>query len=132
MDNLFKHTNIFGGEDIFINGKFTGSTRENLFGGNNFFDSTGSAIGSSHANVFDGTNLYSSSGEFVGSSHSFGSGESFYDGSGGYSGFISTHGDMTTAFDAAGGIDAINIGGSIFGDIGLESDELLDSLANFL
>jgi hypothetical protein len=127
-----KRGNIFGGNDIFVNGNFVGSSRSNILGGNNFYNDNGSFIGSTHDSITGGSHMFGATGEFHGSTNPFGDGFSIYDGEGHYSGFIASHGDMTTAFDAAGGIEAINVGGHVFGEIGLSHDELLDTLANFL
>lgn len=125
---LTKTDNIFGGENIFVDGKFVGLSKENMFSGNNYFDSTGALIGHTQENVSGGVDILSSTGDIAGHTQSFAGGQSLYDGSGSYSGFIAEHGDMTIAFDAAGGIEAMNMGGSLLGEIGLEGDSLLDAM----
>ncbi len=132
MSFVNKTQNIFGGESVFVDGGFIGSSRDNILGGNNFFDGTGSMIGYTQDNINGGVDIHSATGELTGHTQEFGNGQLIYDGNGKLDGFVSTNGDMTTAFDAAGGVEAMNMGGSIFGEIGLEPDALLDTLATFL
>ncbi|QDP02188.1 hypothetical protein [Thalassotalea sp. PS06] len=127
-----KLDNVFGGEDIFLDGIFKGSTQPNILGGNNVFDATGSMAGSTRENILGGEDMLSSSGEHLGHTQAFGDNIAIFDGTGSYDGFVSQFGDMTTAFDASGGIEAINMGGTILGDIDLDPDALVETITNFV
>ena len=127
-----KYDNVFGGENVFVDGNFIGSTRPNIFGGSNVFDGSGNFSGFTQENILGGDNMFSSTGQMTGHTQESIMGTSIYNGSGTYDGFVSSHGDMTTAFDAFGGVEAINMGGSIIGDVDLDPDALIETLTTFI
>lgn len=115
-----------------LNLMFKVSTQPNILGGNNIFDSAGSMVGSTQGNILGGENMFSATGETLGHTQEFGDSIAIFDGTGTYDGYVSHFGDMTTAFDASGGVEAMNMAGTILGDLDLDPEALVETITEFL
>lgn len=102
--DLIHHTaeNIFGGEDLFdSSGQQVGHTAPNIHGGQDLFDAHGAQTGHTSDNIFGGEDLHVD-GHVVLSSHPGIGGEHFVDSGGQEVGHATHWGDSVTLHDAAG------------------------------
>lgn len=101
------HENIFGGEDIYENGRFVASTHENIFDGHDVFDSNNELIVSTKSNIFGGHDIFSSHGGYEGYTHDGIFGTEFVDVGGHDSFSIFESGNATTILGYSNPLDHV-------------------------
>ncbi|NLM20823.1 MAG: hypothetical protein GX207_03645 [Peptococcaceae bacterium] len=89
IDNEMYQTreNLIQGQDIYKNGKLVASTKPNMFGGVDMFNSQNEVIVSTHENVMGGQGILSGNGESLGFTTQDAMGTTFHD----HSGALSMH-----------------------------------------
>ncbi len=127
-----KVKNVFGGDTIYQNGQLMGTSSPNIFGGETFFDATGSIVGNTSENVLGGVNMTDSHGGLQGyTTDNIMGGNNIFDGTGTFTGYTTEFGDMGTLFSSSGGIEAIVSGGGaeMFGSLDLDPEALMETMS---
>lgn len=94
--NYHSEDNIFGGENIYEDGRFVGRTESNIFGGEDYYDQDNFRVGSSHENIFGGEDFFSANGHYEGGIFETSGGMGFFGNGSSESFSINEMGNATT------------------------------------
>lgn len=101
------HENIFGGEDIYENGRLVASTHENIFNGEDVVDIDNGLVLSTKGNVFGGHDIFSTHGGYEGYTHEGVLGTEFIDVHGGESFSAIESGNATSILGYSNPLDHV-------------------------